>query len=67
MNRVGDKFDVRVSAPATSVFAERLFEGKPLQQQAQIVNGGMISRLQMTGALLNVTVVSKKVIITLRR
>ena len=60
MHCVRDKFDVRVSTPATSVFAKRLFKGKPLQQQAKVVNGGMIGGLQVTGALLNVTVVSRK-------
>ena len=59
MHCVGNKFDVRVSTPSTSVFAKRLFKGKPLQQQAKVVNGGMIGGLQVTGALLNVTVVSR--------
>ena len=59
MHCVGNKFDVRVSNSATSVFAKRLFKGKPLQQQAEVVNGGMIGGLQVTGALLNVTVVSR--------
>ena len=60
MHCVGNKFDVRVSTASTSVFAKRLFKGKPLQQQAKVVNGCMIGGLQVTGALLNITVVSRE-------
>ena len=59
MHCVGNKFDVRVSTASTSVFAKRLFKGKPLQQQAKVVNGCMIGGFQVTGALLNITVVSR--------
>ena len=60
MDRIRNKFDVRVSAPTTGVLTEGFFKCKPLEQQAQVVNRGVICRLHMARTLLDVTVVSEK-------
>ena len=60
MDRIRHKFDVRVTASATSVVTEGFFKSKPLQQQAQIVNRSMVCRFHMACTFLDVTVVSKK-------
>lgn len=60
MDRIRHKFDVRVSAPTTSVLTEGFFKREPLQQQAQVVNRSVICRFHMARTLLDVTVVSEK-------
>lgn len=60
MDRIRHKFDVRVSAPTTSVLTEGFFKCKPLEQQAQVVNRSVVCGLHVTRTLLDITVVSEE-------
>ena len=57
MHQVRNEFHVAVSAPSPSVLAEGMLVGKPLDQEPQVVDSGVIRGLHVPRTLLDVAVV----------
>ena len=57
MHQVRHEFHVAVSAPSPSVLAEGMLVGKPLDQEPQVVDSGVIRGLHVPRTLLDVAVV----------